>query len=260
MRKQGFTLVELTVVIAILAILAGIAVPAMAGYRDKAAEGVNEVNLLTAQRQLRMIWDNSQEDFSGVSGQMQAVEELFSLGSWQVSAPRALGVRRGEHPVEAGTDMKAWLDENEEWTTSYEDGAAGIGEEGAGPAPEAPVPETTETVPPAVAPHGCRDREPHDCICDVPGCGLPVHETGFRDDGNCEYCGTHFQHIGMEDQICDACALDETTGQTHVCSWEDGECRCRCGASRCDHGTTGMLRCSYCGLQNFPRTPCPNCN
>lgn len=263
MGKRGFTLVELTVVIAILAILAGIAVPAMAGYRDKAADGVNEVNLLTAQRQLRMLWDNSREDFREVSNSLRAEEEAFSIGSWQISAPKALGVRRGDHPVEAGTDMKAWLDENQEWTTSYEEGIAGEELGDAGQELPQPEPETPETSEPAVAEHDCYDRSsPYDCICDAPGCGEEIHAMDDAGNlGNCLRCGGHFWHVFMDNQLCYTCNWDEVTGGPHVCEWEEGQCLCRCGASRCQHGSPlNMGACTYCGQSNTRTNPCPNCN
>ena len=44
-KTEGFTLVELIVVIAILGILAGIAIPAYSGYLDKASEAGDETTL-----------------------------------------------------------------------------------------------------------------------------------------------------------------------------------------------------------------------
>ena len=43
-KRRGFTLVELVVVVAILAILLAVAVPAYAGYRDKAAAQAHAAN------------------------------------------------------------------------------------------------------------------------------------------------------------------------------------------------------------------------
>ena len=45
MKKSGFTLVELIVVIAVMAILAGVAIPVYTGYINKARQGADLYNL-----------------------------------------------------------------------------------------------------------------------------------------------------------------------------------------------------------------------
>lgn len=248
MGKRGFTLVELTVVIAVLAILAGIAVPAMAGYRSRAAEGINEANCLTVERQIFAIRSVCEEEFEEVpkGTEIEALNEWFRFGTWEISAPGALEVRFENREVEAGTSMKVVL---------YEIGEEGLEEE------DVDAYYVRHETEPTVPVHACRDWD-GDCVCDIAGCMEVMHEEAlFGGNGFCEKCGIHFRHADENgNQICDGCNLDFTTEQAHVCAWEDGECLCRCGANRCDHGSSGAGRCPFCGQNNYPRAPCPNCS
>ena len=266
MKERGFTLIELVVVLAVLGILAGIGVPYMMGYRNRAAHGVNVVNLLTTRRQIEAVRQAFPGDITGELKVAEKEEEsgLFFLRyeDWDITAPVALGVYPGNGVVAVaeGALMKAWL-ENGRMQTSYV-------EEGGTPEPEEEVVLPTESIPeettepptePAVQAHACRDRNGN-CVCDITGCGAVMHEENpFKKDGYCQKCGLHFIHSGMEDDVCDGCRVDGTTGQTHVCSWEEGVCRCRCGESRCDHGPSGVGKCAICGNFNVWTEPCENC-
>ncbi|MEN1760738.1 prepilin-type N-terminal cleavage/methylation domain-containing protein [Anoxynatronum sibiricum] len=48
-KSDGFTLVELIIVIAILGIIAAIAIPKLAGFKSKAKESVCAANLKTVE-------------------------------------------------------------------------------------------------------------------------------------------------------------------------------------------------------------------
>lgn len=268
MKERGFTLVELAVVLAVLAILAGIAVPSMMGYRNRAAHGVNVANLLTIRRQIEGVYQAFPEDFAELDVHAEYTAEfLLARVLEDVEVPVALGVS-GSFAVEEGTTMKAMLEMptmpeemDDVWEEldlhtgqvgTYWDSAGGVEEETSG---------ETEPVPtePVVPEHACRDRDGN-CLCDIEGCGTVMHEeVAFVENGNCKKCGLHFIHRGLEDKICDTCHLNIETGEIHVCSWEEGACRCVCGASRCDHGSSGMGKCAICGNYNVFMEPCVNC-
>ena len=300
MGKGGFTLVELLVVIAVLAILAGIGVPYMAGYRNRVAHKLNVVNLLNTRRQVEAISQMFPEDFEGKqTEEVTAVEGLLIYGNWEIPAPQALGVydAKGVVDVEEGTEMVSMLEMpampegmKDDWEElELQEGAVGTYWDSMGGQAEA-VPEETESgerpsapeVPsytepggdgaseteeteeeaaePTVPAHVCRDRD-KDCLCDTAGCGTVMHtETMWVEDGICTKCGLHFIHRGVADLVCDTCWLDLMTGQTHVCSWEEGVCLCRCGTSRCDHGSTGTDQCPFCGEYDYFMDPCSNCD
>lgn len=263
MGKQGFTLVELIVCIAVLSILAGIGVPYMMGYRNRAAAGVNEVNLLTTARQINMVRNVFEAELKTESWRtgIAAEKEILKLGSWDFAAPSAQGVTSGERKVEAGTAMKAWLEEGQGKTTYWETGAAALPEEEtAAPAETAPEETDAPATEPTVPAHACRDRD-GDCLCDIDGCGAAMHtDKEWVNDGICSKCGIHFLHRGVADEVCDTCGMDLATGLTHVCVWEEGVCRCKCGNTRCDHGCSGTGRCPICAEKNTWIDRCPNCN
>ena len=299
MKDRGFTLIELVVVLAVLGILAGIGVPYLMGYRNRAAHKLNMVNLMTNRRQIEAMYQVFPEDFAEMDVNTEyTAEELLRCVLEDVEVPGALGVYEatGVVKVEEGAPMMAMLEMSampdwtqDDWTIlelevgevgTYWDSMGGQGEENPGetePSQRPPAPEVPEyTVPgedggadteeptlppvePVVPEHACMDRDAN-CLCDTQGCETILHEeTPFVDNGNCKKCGLHYIHRGVADYVCDTCGFDLLTGQPHVCSWEEGKCRCRCGVSRCDHGSSGIGKCSICGNFNVWMEPCENC-
>ena len=298
MKDRGFTLIELVVVLAVLGILAGIGVPYLMGYRNRVAHKLNVVNLKNTRWQVEAVYQIYPEDFSGwENGQKRAENGQLDCNGWGIPAPKALGVTEadGVIPVAEGTEMWAVLEVTEdmekslpkeyeldvghpgtfwvEWGGVVEDGPEEMEPSERPPAPEVPsgtVPGgegpsdmegEVEQLPtePVVPEHTCMDRDAN-CLCDIEGCETILHEeTLFVDNGNCKKCGLHYIHRGVADYVCDTCGFDLLTGQPHVCSWEEGACRCRCGVSRCDHGSSGIGKCSICGNFNVWMEPCENC-
>ena len=68
-RASGYTLIEIMVVIAILAIVAAIAIPSYTGYISTSREGGARANLEPLRLALEDFWlDNSTYDFDGSGG------------------------------------------------------------------------------------------------------------------------------------------------------------------------------------------------
>lgn len=83
-KKKGFTLLELVVVIAILAILLAIAIPAYTGYREKAEEQAFNANVKTLETAAAIALSDPEVtsiSWSADSGQDQW-KELLNDGKW----------------------------------------------------------------------------------------------------------------------------------------------------------------------------------
>lgn len=91
-KRKGFTLVELVVVIAILGILAGIAVPRLSGSRDKANRSAVITNLRTIESALNIaVADGKTPDAVNGNG----ANSLVTLGYLSADITRPTGVTYG---------------------------------------------------------------------------------------------------------------------------------------------------------------------
>ncbi|NLI65399.1 MAG: prepilin-type N-terminal cleavage/methylation domain-containing protein [Tissierellia bacterium] len=77
MKRKGFTLIEMVIVIAILGILIAIAVPRLAGFRDTAQDAADEASIETITKAVELYRATYDEDDEPTIEQLVKDHELL---------------------------------------------------------------------------------------------------------------------------------------------------------------------------------------
>jgi len=121
-KKKGFTLVEMMVVVAIIAVLTSIVIPVVGTHVTKARAATNAANLRAAKGAFTTVKLMNPEDYTAWTGGVKALtgveakDQEFEVGSTEVKvpAPNAVEMTDGDLYIAEGTVMKAQIyrDEN----------------------------------------------------------------------------------------------------------------------------------------------------
>jgi type IV pilus assembly protein PilA len=101
--EEGFTLIELMVVVLIIAILLAIAIPTFLGARSKAQDRAAQSNLRNTLTAEKTFYTDSQA-YSALSSELTLIEPAIKYIP-QVSAPTAVGLTTGQVGVATDTNV-----------------------------------------------------------------------------------------------------------------------------------------------------------
>ena len=109
-NQKGFTLAELLIVVAIIAVLVAIAIPIFTAQLEKSREATDKANLRSAYAEVSAaLLDDDEEN------QSKTVDARQTEPNWQSSAPDIGGIKNVAAKVKGNS-----------WTVTVEDGAVVI--------------------------------------------------------------------------------------------------------------------------------------
>lgn len=264
-RKKGFTLIEMMVVIAVIAILVSIAVPVVGGHLTKANAASNAANLRTVKGQVSTMYMQGQINFIT----SQADEQLISMvDGWKLNKYNPLAIVWNPIVESIKSAIKAGGEATDRYNNTYygSDGIIDID----GVKVTAPVSkavkvdelnfrsgtEMTVTITPTdiIVTYGGISTEIFALIAEHGDDAVvkmdEVAHTYIDSNGDsvCDVCNGKTDH-SIRDQI--SGSIDNALGGAHTCVDSDKNCICddkNCGMKiPCNDGWDSDHNCDTCG-------------
>ena len=98
-NEEGFTLIELMVVVLIIAILIAIAIPTFLGARDRANDRASQSDLRNGLVAAKVIFTDNSDYTAATSGALVGVEPSLTFGGTSTTDPGALSVATNDATV-----------------------------------------------------------------------------------------------------------------------------------------------------------------